>query len=415
MMAQRTQIAAWASGLLLFGVAALVLAEGPPVFSHREHFEMDDELGCDGCHVLGKGRPTLKKAQCLECHDEAPTGYSVPQAVTALRATFPHGLHADSLECADCHPSIPEDGAGKKMDAKACHACHDDNGIELPPGNCSGCHSEVPDFDSAARGMVYSLPHGSHADSFDCTDCHRAAPPGRHGEVISGAGHCFSCHEENGIEALPPSCDGCHDAQPEPRRTRLPVDFPHAKHARAVPCGDCHAAAVDDGDAHGATDLTAERCFACHGDRDVSPGKAACAACHGVDAKRMEPNNHRSSWRAGHGRDARWLGLGGHGDNCRSCHRPATCDACHRVEMPRSHTGLWRQRSHGAAAAWDRESCKTCHETGQCVRCHQTTTPLNHRGAWSAIHGLSAVSRANETCLVCHRPATCIACHRENQ
>ncbi len=133
-------------------MAVVVLAAGPPVFSHQEHFEMDEELGCAGCHALGKGTPKLKKAQCLECHDEAPTGYSLPQAVTALRATFPHRLHADSLECADCHGAVEEMVRVERVNSLKMRWCLD-------------CHSEPPP-EGAPPEQLTRAP-------INCTTCHR--------------------------------------------------------------------------------------------------------------------------------------------------------------------------------------------------------------------------------------------------
>jgi hypothetical protein len=77
---------------------------------------------------------------------------------------------------------------------------------------------------------------------------------------------------------------------------------------------------------------------------------------------------------------------------------------------PKSHTGLWRLRTHGAAAAFDSESCRTCHVTGMCIQCHRTNAPLKHRGAWSKLHDYAAGTFADSNCYVCHNKGQCLAC-----
>jgi hypothetical protein len=109
-----------------------------------------------------------------------------------------------------------------------------------------------------------------------------------------------------------------------------------------------------------------------------------------------------------HGETARWH-PGEHGKDCALCHARSACVSCHRSTMPRSHTGLWRERLHGKEAEWDREACRTCHETGACVSCHRRTQPLNHRGDWIANHG--RISGFEEGCTVCHSSSWCRDCH----
>lgn len=229
---------------------------------------------------------------------------------------------------------------------------------------------------------------------------------------------CTACHDMKGTP-LPTlktkGCLKCHgDGVPAYAGLDTPkpaVSLPHLAHASKLDCGDCHQAVVEDRHPAKTPLLAPGACGKCHEEKKVKLEMSACAKCHGKDMKREEPASHDGTWRTRHGLDAQWTVFPEHGKDCRECHQPKTCKTCHAEELPRDHTGLWRVRTHGAAAGWDRDRCKTCHETGTCVRCHRDTRPLNHTGMWKQTHGLTAGGRTNETCNVCHRASECAACH----
>jgi hypothetical protein len=136
-----------------------------------------------------------------------------------------------------------------------------------------------------------------------------------------------------------------------------------------------------------------------------------CAACHGTDMRRERPADHEEAWLERHGKESGWRVFDEHGRDCATCHPTGACTSCHATARPRSHTGLWRLKTHGMAAEMDEASCRTCHETGACVQCHKRTAPMSHQGAWSFKHGTMAGSGFGPRCAVCHGPTDCASCH----
>lgn len=241
-----------------------------------------------------------------------------------------------------------------------------------------------------------------------------------HKAHIEEGADCDTCHKTDKSAPLPQlvkdACEDCHDdgapAWKLPARSRrLHIRFPHAAHTDSLECNDCHKATIEETQPAGRPLLTRAQCDACHRENDVEVSSARCKACHGDDRRRQPPADHAAGWLEKHGSESRWRVFGRHGKDCRLCHRADACTTCHKTSKPRSHTGLWRTRTHGISAEFDRDSCKTCHNAGACIRCHRTTAPLNHKGAWRATHGLAAEGRSNEHCAVCHTPAWCASCH----
>jgi len=230
---------------------------------------------------------------------------------------------------------------------------------------------------------------------------------------------CKSCHDLTKAEGLPTlktkGCLKCHDegAPPYegPTYRKLDLKFPHAAHAAKMECAECHNDVLDDAPPGAAPLTDPKACFGCHEARKGWLPLDQCARCHGEDAKRQRPKDHGGAWPERHGEASHQRVWGEHGKSCGDCHRPATCTSCHMTEKPRSHNGLWRVRTHGLAAEWDRDRCLTCHESGTCVRCHQDTKPVNHTAGWLQRHGLVAGARVNETCNVCHQSGWCAKCH----
>lgn len=230
---------------------------------------------------------------------------------------------------------------------------------------------------------------------------------------------CKDCHDAESDKPFPPlnkqACIDCHDEMPAyvppVRAKRMPIKFPHAKHVEAQSCEDCHKPTVTETQKAGEPVLTFAKCGACHEESGLDVPVSKCAACHGVDMRRVKPADHAVTWRTRHGQAATWRVFEQHGQDCKTCHQQDACTSCHKNERPRSHTALWRVRTHGVAAEWDRDTCKTCHESGTCVQCHKSNAPLNHRGGWIARHGMTAESKTDAKCGTCHASAECVACH----
>ena len=245
---------------------------------------------------------------------------------------------------------------------------------------------------ATTAGSSDPFPHEPHLEEADdCATCHEA---GVKGAMTVKADSCAECHEDDvpGYRKMAGSGPGL-------------VHFPHALHVDAGECKDCHKAPAM------AAAKDKKSCDKCHDENGVEVAEAACASCHGKSAKKIEPPDHKGTWETSHGKAARWRVFGRHGRDCSVCHGTDSCDTCHKTQRPRSHTGLWRIRTHGAAASWDRDSCRTCHETGTCIACHKSTSPMNHIGAWSMTHGFAARSVADKSCNVCHSAGDCAACH----
>ncbi len=234
-----------------------------------------------------------------------------------------------------------------------------------------------------------------------------------------GAG-CTDCHNAEGTDELPglsrEVCQDCHDEGAPNWRLpavtrRLRIEFPHKAHSDSLECNDCHEKTAAESQPADESLLEQPDCSVCHQENDVKVSESKCAVCHGEDLRDIPPKDHKRSWLIRHGTESQWRVFDRHGKDCSLCHRSDVCLTCHKTRRPKSHTALWRTRTHGLSAAWDRGACKTCHNSGACIRCHRSTAPLNHKGVWKSTHGLAAQTRSNEHCAVCHSLSRCAACH----
>ena len=252
--------------------------------------------------------------------------------------------------------------------------------------------------------------HEAHlAEGLSCTDCHSAYDGADEPQPVAEA-LCASCHagreEDRPWEEQVASRfrDGVYSPLHVPR-TAGDLLFSHARHVElGTDCTQCHAQAeTSDSTAEGLLPSMAD-CQSCHAALGVSN---ECATCHTRLRADVAPGSHGEAWRLMHGHVAR-AASGATADDCTLCHVRNGCDACHSEERPRSHTGLFRLRTHGVMAAMDRDSCVTCHRDDSCGRCHEQTTPTNHTGSYGGT--------LNTHCLGCHFPLSsetgCSTCHQ---
>jgi c(7)-type cytochrome triheme protein len=308
--------------------------------------------------------------------------------------------------------------------------------------DCNGCHAGKaigkvkPVYHDAAWGSQHGpslkagktdAMHGGkcascHEPEKFCMPCHQTKRAISHAEHLGDRGaDCEMCHNGVAADGFPKlsldECSSCHDGEFQAktikaRGRKLDVKFPHAAHTKKVKeCKTCHAATLEDRQVASEPLVAEKQCWECHDDRDVKVAMSACTACHGYDRKRAMPKDHKQNWRVRHGLESRRRFEDEHGQDCAQCHTKSKCVSCHQSTAPMTHTGLWRTRTHGVAAGFDRATCKTCHETGTCVGCHQRTAPISHRGAWESTHGIVAASKSNDRCLVCHQQSYCTQCH----
>ncbi len=238
------------------------------------------------------------------------------------------------------------------------------------------------------------FPHSRHVEERACTDCHKP-------------------HTNSTEPALPDTaiCSECHDDSPEKRvnpRGRIGTAscfiFSHGVHQKSE-CQVCHL--LTENDPPKIPEYIV--CMECH---SLIGRKTGCSDCHSMP---FTPEYHKGLWRKSHGDPAGIVSDNRiHGRNCGSCHPDPTCIRCHQSMKPQSHTGFFRLRGHGLAAAVETTSCRTCHRESFCIQCHRETQPLNHRGAWSSTHGYAipgGITGSIGKCGVCHKTTWCQACH----
>ena len=389
---------------------------------------------CTSCHKHRDAHQgQFHDKPCWKCHIEG--GKRTNPFDHNLDTRFPLiGNHAQDKvrkDCERCHPGrIYRTG---KLD---CIDCHADNHNGQLGKACAKCHSPLSPFDNP---HIEDFEHpnfkleGKHR-TLACKECH-----GKH-EYKIDKHRCFDCHQKDDKHSgkLGQDCGKCHRPEKGAPKfdhnsmTKFPKRGPHQKAA----CALCHQTrtaqtpplSIDDWKKAAVTklDLTfpvrGHRCSECHSDPHAGNFGTDCETCHAPsNFKRIEvakvrsirPMDHRGAWIRRHSSLADVDGeLGSEKASCSACHGAPGCLHCHRTRSPRSHTALFRVRTHGAAASFDPNPCKVCHQAASCMQCHRRTPPLNHRGAWTTLHGYAAGGYGDSNCFVCHRRADCALCHR---
>lgn len=274
-------------------------------------------------------------------------------------------------------------------------------------------------FGAALAGCTLFVDEGSQPLAFS----HRV-------HVVQEELDCVICHEDAyAADApgmpYPDTCMLCHedtaeDTPPERRIETLFVDetyaaghwsalsdeviFSHAAHVGAeIGCAECHVGIDENERLDASIGVDMRACTTCHAAR-AQPNE--CATCHTEVDEFWAPPSHARHWERRHG-DASRLADPGSSSDCATCHAPTECADCHLAEPPASHTNTFRRRSHGLAAALDRESCAACHRTDACESCHMDTRPRSHVGQFGGTK--------SRHCLGCHLPVranNCITCHK---
>ncbi|MFH2063885.1 MAG: cytochrome c3 family protein [Pseudomonadota bacterium] len=246
--------------------------------------------------------------------------------------------------------------------------------------------------DEEKTGAVF--PHVQHVEEQTCTDCHQT----RSGSTEPGFPDSAVCAE-------------CHDDSPEKRvrswgapKTANHIIFSHGIHAKSE-CRVCHPVMENNPPKIPGY----QECRECHA---FIGGKTGCRDCHPI---LFTPKYHQGLWRRFHDEQPDTAAINSiHGRDCGACHPEPSCRRCHQTMKPRSHTGFFRMRGHGLAAAVETTSCRTCHRESFCIQCHRESKPLNHRGAWASTHGFAipgGYTGSIGKCGVCHQPSWCRACH----
>jgi hypothetical protein len=404
-------------------------------------------LGCKRCHPAG-AKTDYSPGACTNCHQHrnAHKGQFTDRPCDSChieggKRTLPfdhnkdtrfrlEGFHADPKvrgNCANCHAQKIY-----RTEKLACVDCHKDKHKGQSGPKCTECHSVNQRWKDARYNRKHEkFPLEGLHRQVKCLKCHPDS------KYKLGHVQCVDCHGKTDPHKgrLGTACEKCH--VPEKGAPKFNHDkmthFARTGAHQRVECGYCHRTARAEPPAVGWTKLEpaakldrtfplmGKRCVDCHADPHKGQVGADCKLCHDTASFHRLSAAGRAQRPSDH--DRGWLGrhvtlpfddndLSAEGRSCARCHGTPACDRCHRTVRPKSHTALWRLRTHGTAAAFDSESCRVCHVTGACIQCHRTSAPLNHRGAWGTLHGYAAGTFADNNCYVCHSRADCQACHR---
>ncbi len=255
---------------------------------------------------------------------------------------------------------------------------------------------------------TYSLrfSHKNHVEEYDvaCDDCHGKMKEGRFAKP--GHSTCADCHDDwmNPKDVSEKTCGECHQSRnlseleklepPEPVQS-AGGSFVHTA-ALTNRCADCHNNLMGE-DQFTTPEL--KRGEVARIRNEAHRWKMDCAACHENLAPDAPPADHDQNWARRHGQK------GQQPDNtCAMCHTEQSCRECHQETMPESHNNLWRLKTHGTVAAWDRARCQVCHEEDSCTACHQEIRPQSHNANWKKTHCQQCHSSAGAGtgCAFCH-------------
>lgn len=388
-----------------------------------------------------------------------------PPAIEAGR--FPHPLHTGQ-NCVECHDPARVVSGEVARPGQNDHApcdrerCHRAEFVGEPGKLCKVCHARVavggrttlrpypPRAGTRAQASEFS--HVGHLDfgameravgfHVSCGDCHAFDP---RTEQLIPPGHavCGRCHAAEAAPAGAPRLDSClvchRDHADPPRRIRRLIvgdlQFAHAGHrtdrrGRLIACSACHtqSAAVAEIGRHEPPGT--RECVDCHDDPDRTPPALAmreCQTCHDEKTSSIgslpprshlpateRPADHTLAFRADHAREAERDSV-----RCARCHtflsgsERDTCDECHQVMEPQSHTVTWREFDHGPEAAARSDGCAVCHGADYCVACHQVP-PRSHQPLieFGGAGGHAGPARLNpRACVTCHVVEFCATCH----
>lgn len=233
---------------------------------------------------------------------------------------------------------------------------------------------------SCDESMVeYTFPHKPHhEDEMTCDTCHEVD-----GETLTMPvfDACLTCHEPDGDELV--SCNSCHEQyniKPEAESIVSHKDLfakylsenwhdVEMNHEQYVEVGEdsclvCHENITQSLHSSVENLPSMEVTMAFHKTNEMSND---CQMCHTEINTQTPPASHDFSWKKHHGFAREFQDM----DSCMMCHQEEnTCNSCHEVEEPQSHTNMFRRKTHGLQAAFDRDSCLVCHRNDECNSCH---------------------------------------------
>ncbi len=268
---------------------------------------------------------------------------------------------------------------------------------------CGACHTMKP--------FIVAHDASPHAD-IGCYSCHLQAGAwdfpafklGEFGRMYPRGAETTLTRPASLLSAE--SCLRCHRDVLSGVAERDGLRIKHATCATGGTCDTCHAATAHGDAVRWKRAASMEVCVSCHLD---ARAPASCGTCHGThtpgDRLKAAPwaDTHQTGWKDSHGLgDLRY---------CRTCHAPAFCTGCHKVELP--HPSDFPDR-HGADARRADNTCADCHDQKAfCDGCH--VLPMPHPAGFVAIHDTAAHGPTDARCMKCHRQADCERCHTAHE
>jgi len=452
--------------LVAFAVAALVdmstrivssvsTAEAAPqkplLFNHSQHLtigakcidchkpsEADATVArpghdsCTTCHQQWFQAQTPKTEFCTVCHtkvvqDQLPELRNFPDynKTNAILFDFSHKLHLGAkgkvtqvvgarVDCKHCHQL---DARGEKATFPAhreCSACHSIPDIkprlaaDSKNEDCLGCHTSVEQQNPNYRKLRRFITDPNIAQI-----AHSVSAPAASGNTMNGRDLKFS-HTKHLTDDrnVGISCETCHIGIDE-KTSIAQLDIPSM-----WDCTMCHESSRT------SSDYRISKCSVCH--TQIAAGRKP--RNHTLTER---PFDHTAAFRIRHAEAARAPNA-----KCAFCHefvsglrprlqsvtrteeRPlpnGSCDECHSVMRPKSHTIRWRNDLHGRMAAMDRVSCAVCHQPDTCERCHNER-PRSHNPINAFVNGGHRFqAQVNQrSCFTCHEfTQTCERCHSQ--
>ncbi|MEC4676004.1 MAG: c(7)-type cytochrome triheme domain-containing protein [Nitrospirota bacterium] len=206
---------------------------------------------------------------CLQCHD-------YEKFAVQKRGEFSHRKHMDfGVHC------------------NQCHIIRAHNELTINRDVCGNCH-KLADFSYDAFGMPVKFAHQSHANKFNCGECHPRSFNMKKGatkitmEAMYNGGSCGKCH--NGNIAFPTAkCKKCHDMSGFKKELSYQSGgisravFSHETHTAMFDCDRCHTSVFkfrQGGSGMKMDDIYQGKfCGSCHNDR-MAFGPMSCKKCH---------------------------------------------------------------------------------------------------------------------------------------
>lgn len=367
-------------------------------FSHKDHANKAEKVGCVDCHVID--RSIAKSAEtpreftalayesCMKCHDATKADHEKkPKDAAKLFSLAWHGAEgANGDKCLQCHQTKNDDDL-KMVDhqktgllfsySTKSHTDEADTFKKAHAGGttklCSDCHKNQKEFGGGADRKLEQLTHFSHVAAMDPSKGKLASLIGSKTET--GRGTCYTCHKsiaesdhlptpaERGATAqnlqpvkdvlpkmlMEANCGDCHRSanmtvSTTPQAPEKRTHFPHDKHLDPTKikngCYECHEFSPFTPDVvNPKTPENVRDCSKCHSEHKEIAGNA-CQKCH----KSPDPAD-RKTWDKSYwnddGKDEKY------GDHRVTLKRPADLQFLH---MSRGHVNLFNDKK-----------CEDCH------------------------------------------------------